>query len=245
MPPEALQLPPLQRRPGAAVFAIVGAESTGKSTVAQALASQVSESTGLACVWVPEVLRAWCDQAGRTPRVDEQAGIAAEQARLIALAHLSHPVVICDTTPLMTAVYHRQVFGDRSLDAAAVQWQRGCTLSLLTALDLPWQADGLQRDGPQVRLPVDAALRELLVGHALPFTVVAGHGPRRVEAALDAISAELRHLAAPRPGLFSRLHSREAAQPAWQWHCDDCDSPECEHALRHARSASATSLQGG
>ena len=36
-------------------------------------------------------------------------------------------------------------------------------LTLLTALDIDWQPDP-QRDGPQVREPVDTALRELLIG---------------------------------------------------------------------------------
>lgn len=223
--------------PQRAVFAIVGAESTGKSTLAEALPERIGALTGLACTWVPEVLREWCSAMGRTPRIDEQAGIAAEQARRIVDASLSHPVVICDTTPLMTAVYHRQVFGDPSLETPASRWQRGCTLSLLTALDLPWQADGLQRDGPQVREPVDATLRALLVGHGLPFTVVAGTGEQRLNAALDAVASSLRPLARPRAGLFTRLARRDAAQAPWPWVCDHCDSPECEHALLQRASA--------
>ncbi|MBN8489502.1 MAG: ATP-binding protein, partial [Burkholderiales bacterium] len=141
---------------GAVLLAIVGAESTGKSTLAAALARRLVEDTGLACTHVPEVLREWCDREGRTPRQDEQHGIAAEQARRLAEACATHAVVVADTTPLMTAVYHRQVFGDDTLDTAAQAWQKHCALTLLTALDLPWQADGLQRDGPQVRGPVDA-----------------------------------------------------------------------------------------
>jgi hypothetical protein len=59
-------------------------------------------------------------------------------------------------------------------------------LTLLTALDLPWVADGLQRDGPQVREPVDDTLRELLLAHALPFAVVGGQAEQRVAQALAA-----------------------------------------------------------
>jgi nicotinamide riboside kinase len=236
-------LPELIPRAGSAVLAIVGAESTGKSTLAAALCGRVADSTGLPVTWVPEVLREWCDAAGRTPHEHEQWDIATEQARRIVQASQAHAVVICDTTPLMTAVYHRQVFGKRDLDAAAAQWQRHCQLSLLTALDLPWQADGLQRDGPHVRAPVDASLRELLVSHALPFSLISGSGPQRLEAALDAVTPALSQLASPRSGLFSRLAGREAGQAAWPWRCD-CDSPECEHALRQAAGSAAGSLQG-
>jgi nicotinamide riboside kinase len=238
-------LPELATSSDRAVFAIVGAESTGKSTLAAALSQRVAQATGLSTTWVPEVLREWCDAAGRTPHQNEQAGIATEQARRIGKAAQQHTVVICDTTPLMTAVYHHQVFGDHSLDAAAARWQQACTLTLLTALDLPWQADGLQRDGPQVRVPVDTRLRELLVTHALPFTVIAGTGTQRVDAALDALSAPLRRLAVPGSGLFTRLRQRDTDQPAWPWQCERCDLPACEHALARRDRQSQTSLHGG
>lgn len=220
------------------IFAIVGAESTGKSTLAEALALRLAEATGWRCTWVPEVLREWCEREGRTPAVHEQEAIAAEQGRRVDAAAAEHDIVICDTTPLMTAVYHRQVFGDSSMDDGALDWQRRrCTLTLLTALDLPWQADGLQRDGAHVREPVDATLRTLLIQAGLPFVVVGGLGEARVEAALDAVAPFLRQAkkAPPAPGLFSRLAARDAAQPEWRWVCETCDVPDCEHAARQLR----------
>jgi len=219
-------------------IAVVGAESTGKSTLAVDLADALRDQTGLAVASVPEWLRDWCEREGRTPRPDEQAGIAAEQQRRIDEAAARHAIVVCDTTPLMTAVYSRLLFADRSLDATAVAWQRGAALTLLTANDLPWVADGLQRDGPHVRAPVDALLRELLVGHGLPFASVAGLGPARLTAALDAVAPAVRQLAAPRRGLFTRLQDRNADPSARTWTCERCDDPGCEHALRTADRAS-------
>lgn len=212
-------------------IAIVGAESTGKTWLARAAAERLAEHTGLAVAWVPEVLREWCDAAGRTPRPDEQAGIAAEQARRIDEAAARHAIVIADTTPLTVSVYSDYLFADRSLHADALDWQRGCALTLLTALDLPWVADGHQRDGEHVREPVDALLRSLLIGARLPFSTIAGSGGQRLDAALDAITPLLRGLEMPRHGLFTRLTERQAAEPAWRWTCD-CDAPDCEHALR-------------
>jgi nicotinamide riboside kinase len=220
------------------ILAIVGAESTGKSTLAETLAERLAGDTGWPSTWIPEVLREWCEREGRTPAGHEQAGIADEQARRIEEAARTHRIVVCDTTPLMTAVYHRHIFDDRSLDAQAIAWQRRCTLTLLTALDLPWQADGLQRDGPHVREPVDAAVREMLIAAGLPFVVVGGLGDARLEAAVDAVAPHLRQAGAPAPGLFSRLAARDAAQPEWRWVCETCDSPDCEHAsLRLKKNA--------
>ncbi|MFO1340775.1 MAG: hypothetical protein U1F53_21570 [Burkholderiaceae bacterium] len=136
----------------------------------------------------------------------------------------------------MTAVYHQHVFGDHSLDATALAWQRRCTVTLLTALDLPWQADGLQRDGAHVREPVDAAVRGLLVGAGLPFIVVGGLGEARLEAAVDAVAPCSRSPALLPPACFSCLAERDAVQPAWRWVCENCDLPDREHAsLRQRR----------
>jgi len=89
-------------------------------------------------------------------------------------------------------------------------------------------ADGLQRDGPHVRAPVDAAIRRALLAAGLSWSVVSGQGQRRVDAALNAITPLLKGRVAPRQGLFTRLAARQAALPEWRWTCD-CDVPECEH----------------
>jgi nicotinamide riboside kinase len=169
-------------------IAIVGAESTGKTWLARHASEHLASHRAVRSTWVPEVLRQWCDEHGRTPRIDEQAAIAAEQARRITEAAARFELVLCDTTPLMTAVYSEHVFGDRSLHYPALRWQRSCALTLVTALDLPWQADGLQRDGPHVREPIDNLLQQLLDSHALPWRRVHGQGDLRLESVLEAIA---------------------------------------------------------
>ena len=214
------------------ILAILGAESTGKTTLARDLAARLGDATGLTCTVVPEHLREWCERNGRTPRLEEQASIADEQRRRIEAAAQSHELVVADTTALQIAVYSRLVFGDRSLDKPSGRWHaQRVAQTLVTALDLPWVADGLQRDGVHVREPVDSALRELLAAHRIAWSRIAGSGEDRVEAALDAVAPLLRAHATPRRGLFTRLDARDAAQRDWQWTCD-CDVPDCEHALR-------------
>lgn len=224
----------MKRARAGRVVAIVGAESTGKTALAQALARELGGATGLAVTWVDEWLRAWCDREGRTPRADEQAAIAAEQQRRIDAAAAGHDLVIADTTPLTTAVYSAYLFGDRSLLPAAAQAHRGYAATLLTAVDLPWEPDGLQRDGPHVREPVDALLRAALREHGLAWSVVSGIGAARVENALDALAPVLRSVVPAGAGLFTRFAQRDAAAAAWRWVCAECDVPDCEHALRRA-----------
>jgi len=216
-------------------LAIVGAESTGKTTLAAALAPRLAKDSGLRVTWVPEVLREWCQHMGRTPRVHEQAALVRAQHERIEAAAATHDVVICDTTALLTTVYSRMVFADRSLDERALALHARMSLTLLTALDLPWVADGIQRYGPHVREPVDRLLRELLIAYRLPWSLVAGHGAARVEAAVDAVAPLLRAHADGRGGLFTRLAERNAEPAARRWRCENCDDPACEHRLLKPR----------
>lgn len=200
------------------VIAIVGAESTGKTTLAGELQAALQRD-GRSVALVGEYLREFCDRHARTPRVDEQAGIAQEQTRRIAAAAETHDIVIADTTALMIAVYSEQVFGDRSLYDSAIEAQRGCALTLLTALDIPWQADGLQRDGPQVREPVTALVRAALARGGLGYSVVAGTGPARLSHALLAVRHAL---------LEPSVLDEARANPRWQWVCERCGDAACE-----------------
>ena len=207
------------------VIALLGAESTGKTTLARALAAELAaDPAGCRVAVVDEVLREFCDARGRTPLRHEQQQIAAEQTRRIETAARSHDIVVADTSALMIAVYSDQVFGDTSLYDDAQAAQRRCDLILLTALDLPWQADGLQRDGPHVREPVDAKLRAALDRAQLAYAVVSGTGPARLQAAL----ASIRRARAP-----ARLGDPgDAGAAHWHWHCERCGDAAGERCSR-------------
>ena len=147
-------------------IALLGAESSGKSSLAQALVAEIRAIDGAPpVVWVPETLRLWCEARGRTPLRHEQADIlqlhhthmteARQQAGQDAW-------LIADTTPLMTAVYSQHYFSDTSLYTHAWHAQRNFEVTLLMGLDLPWQADGPWRDGPATQQAVDNLLRTQL-----------------------------------------------------------------------------------
>lgn len=209
----------------ARVIAVVGAESTGKSTLVQQLAEAL-RADGLVVAQRDEYLRSFCDQHGRTPRQDEQAHIAAEQTRRIAAARdarlLPVDVVVADTTALMTAVYSDYIFGDPTLYPQALADHRQADLTLLMALDLPWIADGLQRDGPQVQQPVDQMLRRALLGAGIGFSVIGGVGPQRLANARAAWAAVQRRAAAGTPS---------QSTGGWRHHCGRCGDPFCEQHL--------------
>ena len=220
----------------AVCIAILGAESTGKTTLAAALAQRLAADTGQRVAWVPEVLRQWCERSGRTPLAHEQASILRAQHEQIDTAAQNHDIVVCDTTALMTAVYSRLIFGDRTLDErAALLHRRSVSMTLLTAIDLPWVDDGLQREGPHVQEPVDVALRELLQRHGIGYAVVGGAGHQRLAQALAAVAPLLRAPAAPAraAGRFTAL--AEGSQQRRAWSCECC-LPDEERALRRRSS---------
>jgi nicotinamide riboside kinase len=213
------------------IIALLGAESTGKTQLAGQLTTHC-RSQGLRATAVPEYLREWCDTHARTPQLHDQTHIANTQAERIELAATQHDIVFADTTPLMTAIYSEHVFGDTSLIRSALQFQSRCALTLLTGLDIPWVADGLQRDGPHVRTPVDTRLRELFAQAALPYQVVYGLGTQRLQAALRILDATKLIAACADSTRASGLKdSKNEASTPWVWVCDKCSDPDCEHRL--------------
>ncbi|MEO8837057.1 MAG: AAA family ATPase, partial [Caldimonas sp.] len=85
----------------ALVVCLLGAESTGKTTLAGALGAALA-ARGLAVDIVGEALRDFCAAAGRTPRREEQAAIAATQsARIERVTTAGNDIVVADTSALM------------------------------------------------------------------------------------------------------------------------------------------------
>jgi len=149
--------------PAPRLICLIGAECAGKTTLATALAQHFN---GLV---VPEALRNFCDQQGRTPQQSEQEALlqvqVAQEDQAVAQARrLGLRYVFCDTAPLLTAVYSDHYFGDKSLYPCALALHSRYALTLFLEPDLPWVADGLQRDGGLAQQCVHALLAQKLPG---------------------------------------------------------------------------------
>ena len=207
------------------VVCLLGGESTGKSTLAQALQQHLERFHGLRVLRVPEYLRNWCEVRGRAPQESEQASIADEQSRLIRKAAQEPGIdlVIADTSALMVAVYSELYFADASLLPHASAEQSRYALNLLMGLDLPWTPDGLFRDSPSIRDATDAALRRALDAARLPYQTTYGQQTARLQQALRSVGRWLgRDLLPADPALT------EGRVP---WRCDNCSDPDCERRL--------------
>lgn len=204
---------------------LLGGESTGKSTLAQALQRHLNDTMGIATVHVGEHLRSWCQTMGRAPQSHEQAALAQAQTRLIdqASAQPGVRVVVADTTALMVAAYSELYFNDTGLYPTALARQRRYSLTLLMGLDLPWVPDGLFRDSPAVREATDTLLRRELQAAGIAFQTVYGQGEARLQQALRAVGPLLGEALVPT--------DRSLSEGRVAWNCDKCSDPACEHRL--------------
>ena len=172
---------------GPKLICLIGAESTGKTTLAQSLAAHFG------CPWVPEYLREFCDSRGRTPTRGEQSLILEtqvihESAALVTARTSNAAYVFCDTAPLLTAIYSEFVFSDPSLYPRARELQTRYALTLVLLPDIAWVVDG-QRDGAHVQKPITELITSELIALNLPTATISGHGAARFAAALRATTA--------------------------------------------------------
>ena len=155
--------------------AILGAESSGKSTLAAALASHYGT------VWVPEYLREFVDVQGRVPEEHDQIAIARTQlAREEEAAAKATRFLFCDTTPMLTAIYSRWYWNRVDSALARLEQRHDYAYTLVTAPDSPWEPDGLQRESAAVREAIHEQVIQMLEERGVAYTLVTGSLPQRM-----------------------------------------------------------------
>ncbi len=169
--------------PASPLILVVGAESTGKSTLGRALAEELDWR------YQPELLRSWVERHGRVPTREEQHDLFSDQ---IAMERgLTGPVIL-DCGPLMTAVYSQIYYADDSLVQRAVDHHDTYAATLWCDVDLPWEADPGMRDGEEIRAAGHAALRSVVEGYpqvSATTTLISGSGDARIAAARASLVA--------------------------------------------------------
>ena len=162
-------------------IAVTGPESTGKSVLAELLATHYKT------VWVPEYAREYLDRLSHPYEKEDVALIARGQLALETLrAENAKTFLFCDTEMLVTKIWSEVKY--RWCDPwilDAVETHR-YDLYLLCDIDLPWQYDPLREHPDQRQFLIDLYYQELSA-RKFPFAVVRGTGEARLKNAVEII----------------------------------------------------------
>jgi HTH-type transcriptional repressor of NAD biosynthesis genes len=166
---------------------ILGAESTGKSTLAAALAERY------ATVWNPEYGRPYT-KLGRIPDTPWTSWEFVHIARIHCwyedfLATLGHRVLFTDTDAFTTAVFHEVYLGSPAHgfeDLVA----RTYDLFVVCGLDVPWRRDGIREFEVQRRWMHERYLARAEES-GRPWVLAEGPPVRRIAAVGAAVDAVL------------------------------------------------------
>lgn len=147
---------------------LLGAESSGKTTLGRALVNAMNQH-GTPAVLVNEYLRTWCEQAGRLPTMADQNEILSGQIAAEDEAAHNHPgaVLVCDPVAITTPLYSQLYFGEEAkIDTALLlRYQQ----IIWCDIDIDWTPDPL-RDGPVMR----QRMHDLIAGYIPSWEVIHG-----------------------------------------------------------------------
>jgi HTH-type transcriptional repressor of NAD biosynthesis genes len=160
---------------------LLGGESSGKTTLAAALAAR------LGTCWAPEVARERWEQQGGALGYDDMLIIGQEQvAREDAMAREARRWLVCDGSALTSLFYSLDGFGraEPALDALA---RRPYAAVFVCAPDFPFVQDGTRRDAP-FRARQHAWYLETLAGFGMAYTLLEGDPAQRLATACAALT---------------------------------------------------------
>lgn len=161
--------------------AIIGPESTGKSTLAKDL------SEALNSAFVSEYAREYIDQLDKPYQYEDLLAIAQGQISLEdELSAKANEFLIIDTTLKVIRVWSEHRYGKCDPWIIAEEERRKYDLTLVCDIDLPWEED-TQREHPHLREHFFELYKEHAMAHP-PFAIIRGDRQARLKAALRAIS---------------------------------------------------------
>lgn len=163
-------------------IAVVGPESTGKSTISAQLAEHYQT------VWVPEFSREYCGKlTGPCSWQDEINMFRGQIALEEELTPRANKLLICDTTFITVKIWSDHVFGKAPEEVLTELPRRHYDLYLLMDIDLPWEDDPL-RNFPDLREHfMEVWKRELTTLNA-NYAVISGTHDVRKNRAIDIIN---------------------------------------------------------
>jgi len=167
---------------------IIGPESTGKSTLCEALAKHFNTQ------WCPEYARQYLSENGTNYHYDDlltiaKGQLAAEDAYVEKATHL----LIIDTDMYVMKVWCEYVFNNCHPFILEKINERKYDAYLLCDIDLPWTADEMREYPNEApRKELFTIYKELLINQNTPWGVVPGEGTERTNNAIVLIDKLLK-----------------------------------------------------
>lgn len=167
-------------------IAITGPESTGKSWLAENLATRFNT------LWVPEYARQYLDEIGRHYQYADILAIAKGQI-MIEQKMLKNATrfLFSDTELIVTKIWSEVKFGVCDPWIIDRIEKQHYDYFLLCDIDLPWEYDPLREDPDRRQFLFDLYFQEL-DNRKFPFSVISGNGVSRLEMAVDIINGKFK-----------------------------------------------------
>ena len=158
---------------------ITGPESSGKTTLATALAAHYQVP------WLPEYARTYLDHLDRPYREEDLLAIAQGQVLQEDEAFQSRPrLLLCDTSLLVIKIWSDYRYGRCHPWIEKQLAQRPIDHYLLCRPDIPWQPDP-QRENPHDRNELFDLYQKALQHYS--YSSIEGSQPQRMEASTKII----------------------------------------------------------
>ncbi len=168
------------------VIVVSGSECTGKTTLAKDLAARFGAS------WSAEFAREYVDRKSAPLDASDVEAIARGQVAAEDAARAGGaPVVVKDTDLVSTVVYARHYYGACPAWIERAARERLGVLYLLLHPDVPWVADGLQRDRPASRAEVHELFARTLAEFGARVVDITGGWEARRTSAVAAVNQAL------------------------------------------------------
>ena len=162
-------------------IAIVGPESTGKSTMSAYLAKYYNT------IWVPEYARDYCAKLTEPCTWQDERNMFYGQLDLeAAMLPLANELLICDTTFITVKIWSDYTFGRTPQEVLDELPKHPYDLYLLLDIDLPWEEDPL-RDFPHMREHFMGVWLKELQALDARYVLISGTGDDRYGNAIKAI----------------------------------------------------------
>jgi NadR type nicotinamide-nucleotide adenylyltransferase len=168
-------------------IAIVGPESTGKSTITAQLAKHYRT------LWVPEYARYYCAALTAPCDLEDEVNMFHGQLALedSILAIAGKDLVFCDTTFITVKIWSDEVFGETPRIVLEALPLYHYDLYLLMDIDLPWQEDPL-RDFPHKREHFMEVWHRELRSLNATYQIISGEQDDRLQNAIKAVDEFLK-----------------------------------------------------